>query len=238
MITGLPHSGKSTLLKGVISGLPHKVGFTTEEILRDGVRCGFAIENHRGKTSVLASVDLDTPFKVSRYCVDIEGFESMLPKVSDFENQDVLYLDEIGQMELFSTRFRRLVEKYLNAPNVCLATLSKVFNDEFIEQVKRRPDVILVEIHENNRESKRALVEALLGKIAKAERYASEPQRFAATPKGLDVSTDHGIRHLTHEGARWNCDCEFFRLHDVCSHALATEQYEANCQPYHPLEQK
>jgi nucleoside-triphosphatase THEP1 len=46
LITGMPRSGKSTLLKNIISRIEDKVGFITHEIRKNGERTGFEIETN------------------------------------------------------------------------------------------------------------------------------------------------------------------------------------------------
>lgn len=44
LITGLPQSGKTTLLKTLLENYPQKTGFFTNEIRENGTRTGFEIE--------------------------------------------------------------------------------------------------------------------------------------------------------------------------------------------------
>ncbi len=51
LVTGEPHTGKSTLLKKLISNIPNKVGFVTIEIPdpdNPGMRLGFKLIDHNG----------------------------------------------------------------------------------------------------------------------------------------------------------------------------------------------
>ena len=104
-----------------------------------------------GKTSILASVHLHTPHKVSKYGVDVPALESMLPPLFHYQRQHLLYIDEIGQMELYSPLFGKLVEEYLHAPNVFLGTLSAVYHDDLTAALRKRKDVERVEITVENR---------------------------------------------------------------------------------------
>jgi len=224
LITGLPKSGKSILLKKIISGLENKVGFVTNEIRENGERTGFEIETHLGERSTLASINFKTDFQVSKYFVDIDNLDRMIPKVSEFNNENILFLDEIGQMELFSENFKKLVLKYLDSPNICIGTLSKIYSNDFTEQIKKRDDVILVEISEENRDPTEQFLTTLIRKIQKAKRYASEPERFLIKENEVTVTTDHGIKNLKKLEDRWVCDCNFFAENNVCSHTIALEE--------------
>ncbi len=224
LITGKPKSGKSTLLRKLISTIPNKVGFVTNEILGEDGRVGFEIETSAGHTAVLAHIDFQTEEKVSKYSVDIRNLESMLPEVSDFEKGDLLYLDEIGQMQLFSEKFKELVVQYLDSPNTCLATLSYVFEDDFTKQIKERGDIVLIEISAEDREEKGEFITQLLKKIEKARRYISESERFTVQDSRVDLMSEHGTRHLTCVDGAWRCDCEFSARYGICSHAIATRE--------------
>lgn len=225
LITGMPRSGKSTLLKKLIINLNQKVGFVTNEVLKDGERVGFELETYNEERSMLASVDLKTNFKVSKYFVDIKNLDKIILSVDKFNKGDFLFLDEIGQMQLFSEKFKILVKKYLDSPNVCIATLSKIYSDEFIEAIKKRNDIFLIEINGENYNEKEKYIETLLGKIAKAKRYVSEPGRFLINQNDVSITTDHGTRVLTKQKEGWICNCDFFRANKVCSHVIALEEY-------------
>ncbi|MBI2044311.1 AAA family ATPase [Candidatus Pacearchaeota archaeon] len=154
IITGLPGSGKSTVLEKVISDIKNKKGFITREIRNNGLREGFKIVTNNGKDKILASIHFKTPHKVSKYYVDLNGFEEILPEFFNFSKNETLYIDEIGEMELFSKQFEELIMKYLNSENTFLATLSKVYSNDLIKSIKERKDVKIVEITADNREEK------------------------------------------------------------------------------------
>jgi nucleoside-triphosphatase len=167
LISGKPRSGKSTLLRKLIRDIPNKVGFVTNEILVSGQRVGFEMETHASHKNILAHVDFETPQKVSRYSVRVENLESVVAEVSDFKDTDLLYVDEIGQMELFSEKFKELVLRYLDSPNICVATISNVFENDFIKQIKQRDDIVLFEISTEDRDEKEIQVSESLKSLLK-----------------------------------------------------------------------
>jgi nucleoside-triphosphatase len=70
-------------------------------------------------------------------------------------------IDEIGKMELFSNRFRNLVCDALNADKQLLATIPLKGND-FIREIKQRPDIHLLEVtHANRNRLPETIVEGL-----------------------------------------------------------------------------
>lgn len=225
IITGVPGCGKSTLVKSIVAKYPGKVGFVTNEIREHGERTGFEIETHTGETEVLASTQLQSLFKVSKYFVDTEVLARVIPKVTHFRKNDLLYVDEIGQMQLHSLPFiNDLVMKYFAAPNTTIMTMTGVYNDEIIAYIKKRRDIVLIEITKENREIQKKYIEELIKKIAKAKRYSEAPESFKEIPDGMLLTSDHGTRQL-HFTGEWECDCPFYTKHQICSHVLAVEAY-------------
>lgn len=165
LITGLPHSGKSTLLQKLLKDISKKQGFITTEIIERGERSGFKIVNANGKEEILASIKFKTPYKVSRYFVSIDNLEKIIPTVSSFSKLDLLYIDEIGEMELFSKDFKSLLKNYLNAENVFIGTISKVYSDEFTKCLLHRSDIKLIEITPENREDSYLYLKKLLSNL-------------------------------------------------------------------------
>ncbi|MBW2967620.1 AAA family ATPase [Candidatus Woesearchaeota archaeon] len=162
LLTGLPRSGKSTLLERLVSSVGRRRGFITREVRKGGRRTGFELIGHDGQKCMLASVDFDTPYRVSSYCVDLEGFEAALDPYFSIRHGELLYLDEIGQMELFSDRFRELVRQYLDSPNMFFGTLSKVYHDRFTDEIRKRADVKVIELDPSGRERVYASIRRLL----------------------------------------------------------------------------
>lgn len=226
LITGLPHSGKSTLLKSVLAKISgEKVGFVTNEIVAGGVRVGFRIETCLGSKTDLAHVNFSTGIRVSRYGINIGGIIAIIPEVERFEIGNLLYLDEIGEMQLFSQDFRDLVEKYIFSPNIFVATISKVYSSGFMERLKAREDVVIVEITPDNREEKEKFVRELIGKIRKAKRYMTEPGRFSVKGGIAKVQGDHAERRLFLMDGEWSCSCDFFSKNKICSHVISLEGF-------------
>ena len=156
LLTGEPRVGKTTLFQKLSAGAPHRQGFLTEEVRKDGERTGFKIVTASGAEGMLASVDRVTPHQVqgraATYYVDVPAFDALLEPLFSFGPNTLLYIDEIGRMELFSDTFKRLVETYLDAEQPFLGTISKVYRDAFSERILQRPDVTLVEVTLENRD--------------------------------------------------------------------------------------
>ena len=154
LITGKPGLGKTTLVQKVIKGLRsvNTAGFCTAEIRGMGSRLGFELQGLNGVRRTLAHVEFSSRHRVGKYGVDTNGFEEFLAEL-DLLNPGVelIVIDEIGKMELFSNVFRSLVRDVLNSDKQVLATIPLKGN-KFIRDIKQRPDIHLFEVAYGNRD--------------------------------------------------------------------------------------
>jgi len=225
---GAPRSGKTTILEKLIANTPNRFGFITSEILNDRKeRSGFEMENHLGDRIILAHTKLfEDSHRVSKYTVCLENLECMISIISSFKENDFLYLDEIGQMQLFSNDFKKLVLRFLDSPNTCIMTMASIHEDLFIEQIKKRNDIVFVEIVKKNREAKEIFLWELLSKIEKAKKYLSKPELFERIGSNeILLHSEHGPRALILQDKQWKCDCNFFDSYSICSHVMAIEEF-------------
>jgi nucleoside-triphosphatase len=113
-------------------------GFLTRELRESGRRVGFEIETFGGERRLLAHVDLEGPPRVSRYGVDLEGFERVaLPALAAPGGADVMVVDELGKMELASEAFREAVARLFDGARPVVATVH-VYRHPFTDALKRR----------------------------------------------------------------------------------------------------
>jgi len=119
--------GKTTLVQKIIENMRsvNMAGFYTAEIRSKGSRLGFELRGLNGKRRTLAHVDISRQHRVGKYRVDTSGFEEFLETL-ELQNPDVelIVIDEIGKMELFSNRFRSLVRDVLNTNKQLLASIA------------------------------------------------------------------------------------------------------------------
>jgi nucleoside-triphosphatase len=155
LITGKPGVGKTTLIKNLISRLDdiHLGGFFTQEIREKGVRKGFELIGLDGSKGLLSHVDFMSRFRVSKYGVDVVGFENFLDSQKYLvPGLDLVLIDEIGKMECFSDKFVGLVTDLLDSEIAVVATISQK-GESFIADVKTREDVVLKKLTPENRDS-------------------------------------------------------------------------------------
>ena len=154
LMTGKPGVGKTTLVQKIIKrmGSVNMAGFYTAEIRSKGSRLGFELQGLNGGCRTLAHVEIDSQHRVGRYGVDKDGFDEFLATL-DLLNPDVelIVIDEIGKMELFSNRFRSLVCNALNSDKQVLASIP-IKGNEFIREIKQRIEIHLFEVTHGNRD--------------------------------------------------------------------------------------
>jgi nucleoside-triphosphatase len=148
LLTGKPGTGKTSLIKQAVAELEGRAGgFYTEEIRSQGTRLGFRLVTLDGHEAILAHTDFSKRFRVGRYGVDVEALErvgvSALRKAA--EQCDLVVVDEIGKMELFSVDFREVVLELIGGGKRVLGTVMLSANP-WADVIKRQPQVELVTV--------------------------------------------------------------------------------------------
>ena len=154
LITGMPGSGKTTLFRRLVEELRHlnPVGFYTAEIRQGKSRKGFRLCSLDGRCGTLAHVDMRTGYRVGKYGVDVNGFETFLEQLPFSTLQaGLVMIDEIGKMECLSERFTKILRAVFDSDSRLVATIA-LKGGGFIAQVKRRPDVKLFELTHQNQD--------------------------------------------------------------------------------------
>lgn len=154
LLTGRPGIGKTSLIKKFIEATPlSKGGFYTEEVREQGQRVGFSLTTLDGRRLLLAHIKIKSPYRVGRYGVDIDTFEAIGVESirKAMSNNELIIIDEVGKMELFSGKFREAVLQALKTGRV-LATIKKG-RGYFIDEIKSRKDVRVLEVNLENRKT-------------------------------------------------------------------------------------
>lgn len=148
LLTGRPGTGKTSIIKQAVAGMKGEAGgFYTEEIRSQGVREGFRLVTLDGHSAILAHIDIHSQYRVSKYGVDIDSLDrigvSALYQAA--EECDLVVVDEIGKMELFSANFREAVLHIIGSGKKVLGTIMLSPNP-WADAIKRQPQVSLVEV--------------------------------------------------------------------------------------------
>ena len=155
LLTGSPGTGKTTVIRRAIGESSVRAGgFYTEEIRSSGIRQGFRITTLDGKNATLAHVDSPGPHKVGKYGIDIDNLDKVGTDAIHraIEESDLIVIDEIGKMELFSRRFKEAVLQAIGGDKKVLGTI--MFSPHpFADEIKRHPKVQVTRISRANRDN-------------------------------------------------------------------------------------
>lgn len=154
LLTGRPGSGKTTTIRKIVSRLATNTGgFYTEEIRERGRRVGFRILTLDAQQGVMAHVGIQSRDRVGKYGVDLAIIDTLAVESLRRAKSEgsLIIIDEIGPMELLSTKFRGEVLDIFNGDYEVLGTVAKRKSD-FINQIRRLPNVTILEIFPGNRE--------------------------------------------------------------------------------------
>ncbi|MDP2931365.1 MAG: NTPase [Chloroflexota bacterium] len=152
LLTGRPGTGKTSIIKQVVAELGGRAGgFYTEEIREHGTRQGFRLVTLDGCNVVLAHVSIRSPYRVSKYGVDIDSLDRVgVTALHQAEaRDDFVVVDEIGKMELFSADFKETVLRLIEGEKRVLGTIM-LNSHPWADDIKRKPQVNLVEVTRDN----------------------------------------------------------------------------------------
>lgn len=153
MLTGRPGVGKTTLIMKVAGGIENRElgGFYTQEIREMGIRTGFKILTLDGREGVLSHINYKGKYRVGKYSVNLIDLEGIgVKSILDSLGKDIIIIDEVGTMELFSEKFRDAVLRVLDTGKV-LGTI-KLGRDRFTEKIRTRKDTEIIEVTFQNRD--------------------------------------------------------------------------------------
>ena len=177
LLTGQPKAGKSFLLEKLINSFSKNSnvkmkGMITSELKFKGIRIGIKIKNINTCAEEVMAVKIFKENKynpkntkrLASYQVDIEAIDRIALPI--FKNLNVNYksdctnlviIDEIGKMELFSKKFekeiKRLFFKEKDKPFLILAIVPIVTDISLVEKLKNRSDVEVIELSKSNRDN-------------------------------------------------------------------------------------
>lgn len=151
LVTGKPRVGKTSLLKELIPYLSSCGGFYTQEMREGNSRTGFEIITLDGERGLLAKKGLKSPFRLGSYGIDINDLENIgVESVQKAINtKDIIIIDEIGKMELFSEKFKDVVLKALDSGKRLLGVIHRE-DMLFLKRIKERKDVLVLELMADN----------------------------------------------------------------------------------------
>ena len=164
-ITGQPGVGKTTVLLNVVETLRrrgYKVGgMISREVRERGVRIGFEIiDIYTGQRGWLAHVNQPKGPQVSKYRVNLDDLKTIGANsiLNAIKKTNIVAIDEIGPMELFSPAFKEAVVKALKSNKPLLGTIHHKAQDKLINTIKTRENTEILEVTYENRNTLHNLI--------------------------------------------------------------------------------
>lgn len=151
-LTGDQQIGKSTIVKRVIKMLDNSIGgyLTSRNFVGDEMV--FTVLSLYDRTSNFDIAKINRSKSTKKIYLNI--FREDLIEVLDksLDSRDLIVLDELGFMEENVTLFKEEVMKLLDSPTPVLGVLKKQ-NTPFLNEIRSRDDISLIEVDEDNRDS-------------------------------------------------------------------------------------
>jgi len=178
-ITGRPGVGKTSVLIRAVEELRRRgyrvSGMLSREVREKGVRIGFEIIGFpSGRRGWLAHVNQPTGPKVGKYRVNLKDLNSVgVDSIRNaIQNAQVIIIDEIGPMELFSKAFREAVIEAVKAGKTVLGTIHFRARDPLIDFIRSRDATEIIEVTYENRASlHNRLVEKIVNALSLSNRF-------------------------------------------------------------------
>lgn len=159
LVTGRPGIGKTTVVKKVAkmcSDIGLKVGgMITYEMREGGRRVGFkVVDILTNREGILAKVGFGGRYRIGKYIVDLNDLEEVGVGAIKraLAEADLIIIDEIGPMELFSEEFNRIVREAFNSEKPVVATIHiRADRYPLCREIKRLPNVKVYVTNYSNR---------------------------------------------------------------------------------------
>jgi len=132
LLTGPPGSGKTRLIQKIVEDLKKQGiavgGLLTPEVRNGNERTGFHIVDIlTGEQGLMADASFNSDVKVGRYGVNVDiirdiGVNALTRAIN---RCDIIVIDEIGKMELYSREFQDAVEQALSSDKPLIGTVGE-----------------------------------------------------------------------------------------------------------------
>ncbi|WXG46118.1 MAG: NTPase [Candidatus Atabeyarchaeum deiterrae] len=157
LLTGPPGSGKTRLIQKIVQDLKgsgvNVGGLVTPDVRIGGERTGFHIVDLlTGEKGLMADASYNSDIKVGRYGVNLAvireiGVSALYRAIS---KSDIIIIDEIGKMELYSKEFQEAVERAISSAKPLLGTVGERLMHPFVARIKTMAGVQLMTLSRSN----------------------------------------------------------------------------------------
>ena len=157
-LTGRSGIGKTTVLLNTANGLRDEGyavgGMLSREVRKEGTRIGFEIVDfNSSQRGWLAHVDQPIGPQVSKYRVNLRDINQIGVQAikKALESSEVIVVDEIGPMELFSLDFNQIVKNIVESEKLVIGVIHHKTQHPIINTIKKRRDTEIFEVTIENR---------------------------------------------------------------------------------------
>ncbi len=103
---------------------------------------GYKVKTHLGREGMLAHVTGASIYRAGKYKVNVDDVDLVVvPAIRDaLQTRDIILIDEIGKIMLFSERFRNVILEALESPKHVVASIQDKPHG-FVDKVRAFPGV-------------------------------------------------------------------------------------------------
>jgi nucleoside-triphosphatase len=169
IVTGPPGSGKTRLIQKIVEDFKRQGivvgGLLTPEVRVGAERTGFNIlDVLTGDKGLMADASYQSDIKVGRYGVNLDVIRKIgVNALTRAQSKcDVIVIDEIGKMELYSREFQDAVEQALSSEKPLIGTIGERLRHPFAMRIKEMPTVKVMTLTRSNWEDVFRQIESML----------------------------------------------------------------------------
>lgn len=110
---------------------------------------GYKVKTHLGREGMLAHVTGASLYRAGKYKVNLDDIDLVVvPALRDaLMSREVILIDEIGKMMLFSEKFRSVVAEAFDSKKHVVASLQEKPHG-FVDRIKKLPGTVLAQTAE------------------------------------------------------------------------------------------
>lgn len=171
-LTGTPGVGKTTILLKAVESLKAEGytvgGMLSREVRSCGNRVGFEIiDLGSGKRGWLAHANQHYGPQVGRYCVNLKDLDDVgVAAIEEASKSfNIIVIDEIGPMELFSEKFKNVVRSVIESGKLVVGVVHWKAKDRFVNEIKAIKECEVLTVTYDNRDKLHQLI------VEKAQRF-------------------------------------------------------------------